>query len=50
METEMNTYINADYETYDLLKRFFLDMGHDVEEPDHFIMDDIRKLQAKWKK
>lgn len=31
METKMHNHINADIETYDLLKLFFIDIGHDVE-------------------
>jgi hypothetical protein len=33
MATKMFNHINADYETYDLLKRFFIEIGHDVEDP-----------------
>ena len=32
METTKFNYINADYKTYDLLKRFFIDIGHEVED------------------
>ena len=50
METKMFDHINGDYETYDLFKRFFIDIGHDVEDPERFIMDDITKLKSKHKK
>ena len=50
METKMFDHINGDYETYDLFKRFFIDIGHEVEDPEHFIMDDINKLKSKYKK
>jgi len=50
METKMFDHINGDYETYDLFKRFFIDIGHEVEDPDHFIMDDINKLKSRYKK
>jgi hypothetical protein len=33
METKMFNHINGDYKTYDLLIRYFIDIGHDVEEP-----------------
>jgi hypothetical protein len=33
METKMFDRINGDYKTYDLLKRFFIDIGHEVEDP-----------------
>jgi len=42
--------INADYETYDLLKRFFLDVGHDVESPDYFIWEDMKRMYEKSRK
>ena len=50
METKMFNHINGDYETYDLVKRFFIDIGHEVEDPDHFVLDDINKLKSKYKK
>jgi len=50
METKMFNHINGDYETYDLFKRFFMDIGHEVEDPDHFVLDDINKLKSKYKK
>lgn len=33
METSMFNHINGDYKTYALLKRFFIEIGHEVEEP-----------------
>jgi len=32
METRRFNYVNGDFDTYDLLKRFFIDIGHDVED------------------
>ena len=32
METTMFNHINGDYKTYDLLKRFFIEIGHEVED------------------
>lgn len=32
METKMFAHIHGDSKTYDLLKKFFVDMGHEVEE------------------
>lgn len=32
METKMFHHINGDYKTYELLKHFFIDIGHNVEE------------------
>lgn len=31
METKMFNHLNADYKTYKLLKQFFIDIGHEVE-------------------
>jgi hypothetical protein len=50
METTKFNHINGDYKTYDLLKRFFIDIGHEVEEPEQFVLDDINKLKSKNKK
>lgn len=47
MHTMFN-HIDADFETYDLLKRFFIDIGHEVEKPDYFILDDINKMKSKY--
>lgn len=49
METTKFNHINADYKTYDLLKRFFIDIGHDVEDPEHSILDDLNKLKSTYK-
>lgn len=32
METTKFNHVNSDYKTYDLLKRFFIDIGHEVED------------------
>lgn len=34
METTKFNHINADYKTYDMLRRFFIDIGHEVEDPE----------------
>ena len=47
METRMFAHINADYKTYDLFKRFFLDIGHNVEDPDYSIVEQLEKLKQK---
>jgi len=50
METSKFNYVNGDYKTYDLFKRFFIDIGHDVEDPTYFVSDDIDKMKLKYKK
>jgi hypothetical protein len=50
METKMFNHINGDYETYYLLKKFFIDIGHHVEEPTKFVWDDLKELKAKYDK
>ena len=50
METTRFNHINGDYKTYDLFKRFFIDIGHDVEDPNHFVLDDINKMKSRQNK
>lgn len=50
METKMFDHINGDYKTYDLFKRFFIDIGHDIEDADYFALDELNKLKSKYKK
>lgn len=50
METKMFNHINGDYKTYDLLKKFFIDIGHEVEDPDYSILEYINKEKSKYKK
>jgi len=40
--------LRADFEVYDLLKKFFLDNGHRVEEPHSFLMDQFGDKKAKF--
>jgi hypothetical protein len=47
METTKFNHINGDYKTYNLLKRFFIDIEHDVEDPEYFALDDIEKMKQK---
>jgi len=50
METTKFNHINGDWRTYDLLKRFFIDIGHEVEDPEHFALDDLEHLKSKYNK
>lgn len=50
METGKSCYLNADFETYGLLKRWFIGIGHEVENPDYFIMNEINQLKEKHSK
>lgn len=50
METKMFDHIKSDYKTYDLFKRFFIDIGHEVEDPKHFVLNDLNKLKDNYKK
>jgi hypothetical protein len=47
METTKFNFINADYKTYDLLKRLFIDMGHEVEDPEYSALADIEKMKPR---
>jgi len=46
--TTGNKELQADFEVYDLLKKFFLKNGHRVENPDYFIMDQFGDKKAKF--
>lgn len=46
--TTGNQRLRADFEVYDLLKKFFLDNGHRVEEPQSFLMDQFGDKKAKF--
>jgi hypothetical protein len=48
MDSIMFNHINVDYESCDLFKRFFIKIGHEVEDPTRFVLDDINKLKAKY--
>lgn len=50
METTKFNHINGDWKTYDLLKRFFIEIGHKVEDPEHFALKDLEHLKSKYKK
>jgi hypothetical protein len=32
METKMFNHINGDNETYDMLRQYFIDLGHKIED------------------
>jgi hypothetical protein len=49
METKRFAHINGDYETYDLLKKFFIRIGHAVERPEYFVFDEIKAMKEKHK-
>lgn len=38
MELEPFSHVNADILVYDLLKKFFIDIGHELEEPGRFFV------------
>lgn len=50
METTRFNHVNGDWKTYDLLKRFFIDIGHEVEDPQYFALNDLEHLKSKYKK
>lgn len=52
METKKFNHLKADYETYDLLKTLFLEIGHEVENPEKSLLDElehIKSLEAQHK-
>lgn len=46
MKTE-NFQLKADYKTYGYLKKLFLEIGHEVEDPEYSIIDDVEKQLQK---
>ena len=48
METKKFSHVKADYVTYDLLKRFFIDIGHDIENPTYSIIDNFNTLKKRY--
>jgi hypothetical protein len=50
METTKFNHIKGDYKTYELLKSFFIDIGHEVENPDYSALDDLNKMKNRYKK
>ncbi|MBO9204554.1 MULTISPECIES: hypothetical protein [Niastella] len=49
MQTDIGL-LKADYKTYGYLKKLFLELGHDVENPEYNIIDDIEAMKTKIKK
>jgi hypothetical protein len=50
METKCFNHINGDFETYYLLKKFFIGIGHKVETPEYFVFDDLKAMKDRLKK
>jgi hypothetical protein len=50
METKCFSHINGDYETYDLLKKFFIGIGHKVEDPEYSFLEEIKAMKDRLKK
>lgn len=40
--------LKADFEVYDLLKKFLLSNGHRIENPDYFLMNEFGDMKAKF--
>lgn len=45
--TDGNQFLKADFEVYDLVKKFFLENGHQIEEPHTFMMKQFGEMKAK---
>jgi hypothetical protein len=45
-----NLSIKADYKTYGYLKKLFLELGHNVEDPNYNIIDEVEVMKQKIKK
>jgi hypothetical protein len=42
--------LKADYKTYGYLKKLFLELGHNVEDPHYNIINDVEAMKKKIKK
>jgi hypothetical protein len=42
--------LKADIRTYDLLKKLFLEIGHEVEKPEHSWIEEMEQLKKKIRK
>jgi hypothetical protein len=49
MRSSTQPRIKADYKTFDYLKRLFLEIGHNVENPSYSVIEDIEKQMEKVK-
>lgn len=47
LETKKFSHLNADWKAYDLLKQFFIDIGHNVEKPTSFLWKDYQEQVSK---
>jgi hypothetical protein len=50
MHTIPHQEIKADYKTYDWLKRIFLEIGHNVENPEYSVIADIENQKQRIRK
>jgi hypothetical protein len=50
MHTLPHQDINVDYKTYDWLKKILLENGHDIENPEYSIIEDIERMKQRIKK
>jgi hypothetical protein len=42
--------IKGDYKTFEWLRRLFIELGHEVENPGYSIIEDVEKMKAKFGK
>jgi hypothetical protein len=42
--------IKGDYKAFEWLKRLFQELGHEIENPEYTIIEDIEKMKAKVRK
>lgn len=42
--------IKCDYKAYEWLRRLFQELGHEIENPEYSIIEDVEKMKAKVRK
>ncbi|MDJ1483833.1 hypothetical protein QNI16_25255 [Cytophagaceae bacterium YF14B1] len=50
MATDMFHQIKGDRKTYYLLKKFFIEIGHEVEDPEHFVLEEMERVKESMNK
>ncbi|MDJ1469437.1 hypothetical protein [Xanthocytophaga flava] len=50
MATDMFHQIKGDRRTYYLLKKFFIEIGHEVEDPEHFVLEEMERMKKSMNK
>lgn len=50
LHAEPHNRIKGDYKAFEWLRRLFQELGHEIENPEYSIIEDMEKMKAKIKK